>query len=49
MQNLLNTIPKELIITFSVIFFLNLITSTLSQLKYVLANKSKSWEMYYIY
>lgn len=46
MQNLLNTIPKELIITFSVIFFLNLITSTLSQLKYVLANKSKSWEIY---
>ena len=36
----------ELLITFSIIFFLNLITSALSQLKYVLANKSKSWEMY---
>lgn len=36
----------EILITFSIIFFLNLITSALSQLKYVLANKSKSWEMY---
>ena len=36
----------EMLITFSIIFFLNLITSALSQLKYVLANKSKSWEMY---
>lgn len=36
----------EMLITFSIIFFLNLITSALSQLKYVLANKSKSWGMY---